>query len=158
LRRHQLLFTGISLALVVGGAASPVLGWESEPPAGRIKGSGRSANVANFSVSVRQDRLERGRLDYRSVDGRYTVKCDGFDSYSPRMYVQPGPPAARVTSSDCWLKGPRERTKVTLEAEFVDNSSFTRGKKDEANLTFTRPDDSDVTDSGAILSGDVTVR
>ena len=157
--RHQLLATGISLALLVGGAASPVLGAGSESPAGRIKGNGRSASVANFSVSVRQDRLERGQFSYRSVDGRYTVKCDGFDSYSPRMYIQPGAPAAMVTSSDCWLKGPRrERTKVTLEAEFVDNSSFTRGKKDEANLTFKRQNGSDVIDSGAILSGDVSVR
>jgi hypothetical protein len=157
--RHQLLATGISIALLVVGAASPVLGSDSEPRASRIKGNGRSANVANFSVSVRQDRLERGQFTYRSVDGRYTVKCDGFDSYSQRMYIQPGPPAVMVTSSDCWLKGPRRgRTRVALEAEFVDNSSFTRGKKDEANLTFKRQNGADVTDSGAIRSGDITVR
>ena len=56
------------------------------------------------------------------------------------------------------LKGPRERTKITVEAEFVDNSSFTRRGRDEVNLTFTRPDGSLVTDSGRINSGDVTVR
>lgn len=157
--RQQLFSTGIAIALLVGGAASPVLGHGSEPPVSRIKGNGRSANVANFSVSVRQDRLERGLFRYRSVDGRYTVKCDGFDSYSVRQYVQPGAPAATVTSSDCWLKGPRrEHTKVTLEAEFVDNSSFTRGKRDEANFTFKRQNAADVVDSGAIRSGDITVR
>jgi hypothetical protein len=144
--------------LLIGGAASPVLAWGSDPPAGRIKGYGRTANVANVSVSVRQDRLKKGRFEYRSVDGRYRVRCEGFDTYSPRLYVQPGPPAAIVTSEECELKGPRERTPITLKAEFVDNSSFTRGKKDEANLTFTRPDGSEVTDSGAILSGDITVR
>jgi hypothetical protein len=144
--------------LLIGGAASPVLAWGSDPPAGRIKGYGRTANVADFSVSVRQNRPEKGRLDYRSVDGRYRVRCEGFDTYSPRLYMQPGPPAAIVTSKDCVLKGPRERTPVTVEAEFVDNSSFTRGKKDEANLTYRRPDGSEVTDRGAILSGDVTVR
>jgi hypothetical protein len=157
-RRHHLSAYGISIALLVAGAASPVLGWDSESPGGGIKGNGRSARVANFSISVRQDRLERGRFDYRSVDGRYTVRCDGFDSYSPRLYIQAGPPAATVKSSDCWLRGPHERTKVTVEAEFVDNSSFSRGKKDEANLTFTRPDNSAVTDRGPILSGDITVR
>jgi hypothetical protein len=156
-RRYRLLLPGISVALLIGAAASPVLSWESESPGGRIKGSGRSANLADFSVSVRQDRLDRGRFDYRSADGRSTVRCDGFDSYSPRMYVKPGPPAAIVKSSDCWLKGRRERTKITVEAEFVDNSSFTGGKKDEANLTFTRRDNSVVTDSGKIVSGDVTV-
>jgi len=156
--RHQLLATGISLALLVGVAASPVLGAGSEPPGGRVKGNGRSASVANFSVSVREDRLERGQLTYRSVDGRYTVKCDGFDSYATRMYIQAGPPAAIVTSDDCWLRGHRERTKVTVEAEFVDNSSFARGKKDEANFSFKRPDGSQVTDNGPIVSGDITVR
>ena len=155
--RHQLLATGISLALLVGGAASPVFAG-SEPSGGRIKGNGRSASVANFSVSVREDRLERGQLHYRSVDGRYTVNCDGVDTYATRMYIQAGPPAAIVTSSDCWLKGRYERTKVTVEAEFVDNSAFARGKKDEANFTFKRANGSDVTDSGPILSGDVTVR
>ena len=157
--RHQLLATGISIALLVGGAASPVLGYGSEPPGGRVKGNGRSASVANFSVSVREDRLERGQLTYRSVDGRYTVKCHGFDSYSTRMYIQAGPPAAIVTASDCWLRGPRrEHTKVSVEAEFVDNSAFTRGKKDEANFTVKRPGSADVTDSGPIVSGDITVR
>ena len=35
--------------------------------------------------------------------------------------------------------GPRnKRTNVDVEAEFVDNSSFKRGAKDEANFTFTR--------------------
>ena len=156
MRRHRLLTAGLSVALMVGGAA-PALARGSES-SGRIGGYGRTATAANFSVSVRQNRPERGRFDYRSVDGRYTVRCHGFDDYFVRMYIQPGAPAAMVKSTDCVLKGPRERSKVTVEAEFVDNSSFTRGKKDEVNLTFTRPNGSVVTESGPILSGDVAVR
>jgi hypothetical protein len=156
-RRHQLVVAGFAIALLVGGAASPVLGSESGPPAGRIQGNGRSASGGRFSVVVRQDRLDRGHLAYRSADGRFTVRCDGFDSYSPRVYFRPGPPAAIVKSSDCWLKNRRQRTKISVEAEFVDNSSFTRGERDDANLTFTRADGSAVTDSGKIRSGDVSV-
>jgi hypothetical protein len=155
-RRHRLLATGISAALMIGGAATPVLARGPES-SGRISGFGRTADKANFTASVRQDRPDKGHLDYRSADGRFRVRCDGFDSYSTRMYIQAGPPAAMVTGT-CWLKGPRQRTKVTVQAEFVDNSSFARGKKDEANFTFMRPDGSEVTDSGPIRAGDVTVR
>jgi hypothetical protein len=147
---------GISAALAAGVAASPALAGAGT--AGRIKGDGRTANVGLVSVEVRQDKLAKGRLSYRSVDGRYKVRCKGFDTYVPRMYVVPGPPAATVTA-DCELERPRhKRTPIEVEAEFVDNSSFTRGAKDEANLTFTLPDDEQVTDSGRMLSGDITVR
>jgi hypothetical protein len=147
---------GISLAVLMGGAAAPALAAKSKAP--RIHGSGRTANVANFSVDVRQDRLAKGYLDYKSADGRFKVRCRGFDTYSQRMYIAPGPPAA-VVAGDCVLRGPRnQRTRVAVEAEFVDNSSFKRKTKDEANLTFTRPDGTKVTDSGPILSGGITVR
>jgi hypothetical protein len=156
LRRYRLFASGISVAMLLGGAAAPTLANPSN--SGRISGSGRTANVANFSIQVRQDKLWKGHFKYTSVDGRFKVRCDGFDSYSPRMYFAPGPPAAMVTA-DCVLTGPRnKRTPIALEAEFVDNNSFKRGTKNEANLTFTYPDQTKVTDSGPILSGDVTVR
>ncbi|HEV3363162.1 MAG TPA: hypothetical protein VG795_03310 [Acidimicrobiia bacterium] len=158
MRGHQLFAAGISVAVLLGGAASPVLAHESKPAGPRIKGKGRTAEAAHVSVSVRADRLEKGRFDWRSRDGRFKVRCEGFDSYSQRVYIQPGPPAAVVKSSDCVLKGPRGRTPVTVEAEFVDNSSFTPGAKDEANLTFTRRNGSQISDSGAMRSGDITVR
>lgn len=144
---------------MVGAATSPALAGHSHPSGARIKGEARTANAAKISVAVRQARLERGHLDYRSADGRFRVRCEGFATYSPRLYVQPGPPAAVVTGT-CQLRDRRERTRtpVTVEAEFVDNSSFTRGQKDEVNLTVTRPDGSQVTDRGAILSGNITVR
>jgi hypothetical protein len=154
-RRYQLFAAGISAALLIGGVTSPVLA-----SSGRITGSGRSASVAYFTIDVREDRPERGKLDYTSVDGRYKVRCRGFDEYTSSE--TPGPPAATVTAEDCELRGPRVRTTVEVEAEFVDNSSVTR-KKDVANFTFTftLPDDDDesvVTDQGAILSGDIKVR
>ena len=144
---------------MIGGATSPALAGHSNASGGRIKGDARTANAAKVSVDVRQGRLQRGHLDYRSADGRYKVRCEGFNTYSPRLYVQPGPPAAVVTG-DCRLRDRQEhtRTPVTVEAEFVDNSSFTRGQKDEVNLIFTRPDGSQVTDRGVILSGNITVR
>jgi hypothetical protein len=155
LRRHPLLTAGLAVALLIGGAASP---GHAGAPAGQIDGDGRTANVALFSVKVRQDKLAKGRLDYRSVDGRFKVRCNGFDTYTPRLYIQPGPPAAVVTG-DCVLEGPRrQRTLVEVEAEFVDHSSFTRRAKDEANITFTLPDDEEVVDSGRILSGSITFR
>ena len=156
MRRHQLLAAGISVAMLVGVAAAP--GFADPSHSGRIKGSGRSASVAYFTVQVREDKPGRGRLDYTSSDGRIKVRCDGFDSYSPRMYIVPGPPAATVSAEDCKLIGPRhKRTTVDVEAEFVDNSSFKRGAKDEANFTFTLPDGT-VTDTGRLISGDITVR
>ena len=152
MRRHQLITAGISLALLVGGAAAPVL---AAP--GRINGAARSANVAWFTIDVREERLPRGSLDYTSVDGRFKVRCMRFTSYT-RTTVAYGPPAAKVTA-DCVLEGPRRRrTPIKLEAEFVDHSSFTRGAKDEANFTFIIPGSEDVTDSGRILSGGITVR
>jgi hypothetical protein len=101
--------------------------------------------------------LARGSLDYRSVDGRFKVRCKGFTSYT-RTNAPLEPPAAEVTA-DCVLEGPRRRrTPIEIEAEFVDHSSFTRGAKDEANFTFIIPDSEDVTDTGRILSGGITVR
>ncbi len=155
MRRHHLIAFGISAALTVG-IVSPALAGSG--PGGRIKGDAHTANAARVSVEVRQDRLGKGRLSYTSANGRYKVRCQGFDTYSQRMYIQAGPPAAIVTA-DCVLERPRhKRTQVAVEAEFVDNSSFTRGAKDEANLTFTLPNGERVTDSGRIRSGNFTVR
>ncbi len=156
MRRHPLFTAGISVALLVGGAAAPAFAGPSSRSG--IKGNGRSANVANFSVQVREDKPAKGHLDYTSVDGRVKIRCNGFDTFSRRMYIVAGPPAAMVTAEDCKLMGPRnKRTTVDVEAEFVDNSSFKRGAKDEANFTFTLPDGT-VTDTGAILSGEITVQ
>lgn len=156
MRRHQLIVPGLAVALTVGIAVSPALAGDG--PEGRIKGYGRTASVALFDIKVSQENLAKGRLTYTSADGRNKIRCKGFDTYAPRTYIQPGPPAAIVTA-DCILERPRHRrTPVEVEAEFVDNSSFTRGAKDEANLTFTLPDGEQVEDRGRILSGDVTVR
>ena len=157
MRRHQLIVAGISLALLVGGAGSPASA-ETGPKGGRMKGDARTATAARVSVDVRQDKLARGRLDYKSANGRYKVHCTGFDSYSQRMYIQPGPPAA-IASGDCVLvRRNHKRVPVKVEAEFVDNSSFTPGARDEANLTFTLPGGEKIADSGRILSGNITVR
>ena len=158
MRRHHVFAAGISVALLIGGVASPVLAREPKNAGHRIKGEGRTMEAGHFSVAVRADRLEKGRLDYRLRDRRYRVRCDGFDTYSPRVYVQAGPAAAMVTSDDCVLKGPRGRTPVTVEAEFVDNSSFTPGMKDEVNLTFTPRNHPQISDRGELRSGDITVR
>ena len=155
MRRHQLLTAGLAVALAVGMGTSPALA--SGPGAG-IRGEGRTAKVARVSVDVRQDHLSRGRLNYTSASGRFRVRCHGFDSYSQRIYIQPGPPAAIITA-DCVLERPRHKAApVAVEAEFVDNSSFTRGARDEANLTFPLPDGERVSDRGRIRAGDVTVR
>ncbi len=157
MRRHNLITACISLALLVGATAAPALA--SHGPRPRISGEGRTANSARFSVHVRQDNPAKGHLRYKSVDGRFKVRCNGFDTYSPRMYVQPGAPAATVTADHCVLEGPRRpRTRISVEAEFVDHSSFTRGAKDEVNIRFTPPAGAPVTDNGRIVSGDVTVR
>jgi hypothetical protein len=54
-------------------------------------------------------------------------------------------------------KGPHHsRTPVSLDATFVDNGQS--GKKDEANLSFTRQAGPTVSDSGAIRAGNIQVR
>ena len=157
MRRHHLLAVGISLALLVGAAGSPASA-ETGPKGARMRGDARTAKAGRVSVDVRRDKLARGRLDYKSANGRYKVHCKGFDTYSQRMYIQPGPPAAIVTA-DCVLVRPNhKRVPVQVEAEFVDNSSFTPGARDEANLTFTLPSGEKIADSGRILSGNITVR
>ena len=157
MRPHHLITAGLSLALLVGATAGPALA--SHGPRPRISGEGRTANSARFSIHVRQDKPANGHLRYTSADGRFKVRCNGFDTYSPRMYVQPGAPAATVTADHCVVDGPRRpRTRISVEAEFVDHSSFTRGAKDEVNIRFTRPAGDEVTDNGRVRSGDVTVR
>ena len=157
MRRHQLIVAGISLALLIGGAGSPASAGTGQKGA-RMQGDARTAKAGRVTVDVRQERLATGRLDYRSANGRYKVHCRGFDSYSQRMYIQPGPPAAIVTADCLLVRRNHKRGPVQVEAEFVDNSSFTPGARDEANLTFTLPSGEKVADSGRILSGNITVR
>ena len=159
--RHQLFAAGVSVALLLG-AASPAMAKPARDPkppkarAGGVTGGGVTHGGAWFSVDVRQDRLAKGHFDYQSADGQLRVRCDGFDSYSPIVYIQPGPPAAHVMAH-CVAKSPHHgRTPVSLDATFVDNASSP--KKDDANLTFTRQDGSSASDTGAIRSGNIVVR
>jgi hypothetical protein len=165
--RHQLFAAGISVALVFG-AASPALAKpgagpkadkpakEAKPPKvkpGGVNGGGRTAERGHFSVEVRDDRLAKGHFNYTSRDGKLNVRCRGFDSYSPIVYIQPGPPAAHVTAQ-CVAKAPKQaRTPISLDATFVDNGR--RG--DEAHITLTRPDGTTVSDNG-VIRGSIQVR
>jgi hypothetical protein len=168
-RRHQLFAAGLSIALLVGGA-SPALAKpgkdpkpakpikDPKPPKPRpshVNGGGVTQSGGSFSVEARQDRPAKGHFNYASADGTLRVRCDGFDSYSPVVYIQPGPPAVHVTAH-CVTRAPHHsRTPILLDATFVDNGQS--GKKDEANLTFTRPDNSTVSDSGALRAGNIQI-
>lgn len=161
MRRHNLFAAGVSVALLLGGA-SPAMakpGKDPKPskaPAGRVTGGGVTQGGGHFSVDARQDRLAKGHFNYESADRQLRVRCNGFDSYSPIVYITAGPPAAHLTAS-CVTSGPHHsRAPISLDATFVDNGSS--GKKDEANLTFTRPDGSSVSDTGAIAAGNIHVR
>lgn len=181
MRRHQLFAAGVSVALIFG-AASPALalsgkglagkGPKADKPAkeakpakpakepkqpkvkpGRVNGGGVTTGLAEFSVQARDDRLAKGHFNYTSADGKLKVRCRGFDSYSPIVYIQPGPPAVHLTAQ-CVAKGPaRARTPISLDATFVDNGVT----GDEANITFTRPDGTTVSDHG-VISGSIHVR
>jgi hypothetical protein len=160
-RRHQLFAAGVSAALLLG-AASPAMAEPAKDPkppkarAGSVTGGGVTHGGGWFSVNVRQDRLAKGHFNYQSADGPLRVRCDGFDSYSPIVYIQAGPPAAHVTAH-CLAKGPHHgRTPVSLDATFVDNGPSP--KQDQANLTFTRQDGTSVSDTGAIRPGNIVVR
>jgi hypothetical protein len=173
MRRHHVFAAGVSVALLLGGmspamakpAKAPKAAKPPKPPkapkpakapAGRVTGGGVTQAGAHFSVDARQDRLTKGHFNYESADRQFRVRCDGFDSYSPVVYITVGPPAAHVKAS-CVTRGPHHsRTPVSLDATFVDNGSSP--KTDEANLTFTRQDGSSVSDSGAIRSGNIQVR
>jgi hypothetical protein len=160
-RRHQVFASGVSVALLLG-AASPALAKPTKDPkppkapSGRVTGGGVTQGGGLFSVEARQDKLSKGHFNYQSADGKLNVRCNGFDSYSPIVYIQPGPPAAHLTAS-CVAKAPHHsRTPVSLDATFVDNGPS--GKKDEANLSFTRQGGPTVSDSGAIRAGNISVR
>jgi hypothetical protein len=154
-----LFAAGVSVALLLG-AASPAMAMAKpakgpKPPVSRVSGFGETQGRGVFAVDVRQAKLAKGRFAYSSADGGLRVRCDGFDTYSRRMYIAPGPPAVRLTAN-CVAKAPHHaRTPISLEAEFVDNAGW--GKADEANLTFTRQDGSTVSDSGALRKGNVSI-
>lgn len=162
--RRQVFTAGLSVALVLG-AAAPALAKpghgpkDPKPPKthpGRVDGGGTTQGGGHFSVEAKQDRLAKGHFNYESADGTLKVRCDGFDSYSPRVYVAPGPPAVDVTAH-CVAKAPHHsRTPITLAATFVDNRDF--HKADEVDITFTKGDGSTVSDSGALRDGNVVVR
>ena len=162
MRRHHIFAAGVSVALLLG-AATPAFAAKpaKDPkppkgPAGQETGGGVTQSRAVFAVDARQAKPAKGHFNYESRDARLKVRCAGFDTYSPVVYIQAGPPAAHLTAS-CVEIGPHHtRTPISLDATFVDNGR--RGKKDEANLTFTRPDGTTVSDTGAIRSGQITVR
>ena len=177
LQRHRMLAAGVSVALFLG-AASPALakpgqghaqGHRNKPvkaakPAkepkaprskARVNGGGITFNGVEFSVQARPDRLRRAHFNYTAADRSIMVRCRSFETYSPVVYIQPGPPAVHVTAN-CQEKAPdgRTRTPISLDATFVDNGVT----GDEANITLTRPDGTVVTDAGAIRVGHITVR
>jgi hypothetical protein len=163
-RRRQLFAAGLSVALLLG-AASPALAKPAKDPkppkapSGRVTGGGATNGGGLFAVEARQDKPANGHFNYESADGTLKVRCDGFKSYSRIVYFAPGPPAVHLTA-DCVAKGPRrQRTPIALDATFVDNGNGKgKSKQDEANLTFTRPDNSTVSDGGALRRGSIQVR
>ena len=171
MRSRQLFAAGVSDALLIGAAASPAFAKpgngpkDPSPPKtnpGRVNGGGVTQGSGQFSVEAQQDRLAKGHFNYVSADGALRVRCDGFDTYSPIVYITAGPPAARVTAQ-CVAKAPHHsRTPISLDATFVDNRNDDKadrpGKPDEANITLTRPDGTTLTDSGALRAGNLRVR
>jgi len=174
-RSRQAFAAGVATALFIGAAASAAFADPGKDPKdpkaptahpGRVNGGGVSQGSAQFSVEAQQDRLANGHFNYESADGAFKVRCDGFDSYSPIVYVTAGPPAVRVTATDCVVKAPHHgRTPISLDATFVDNrrdhradAASSSSKPDEADISFTDSDGTTLTDSGALRNGNVRVR
>jgi hypothetical protein len=180
-QRHRLFAAGIAVALVLG-AATPALakpgkghahGHRNKPvkaakpakPAkepkapkstARVNGGGVSFNGVEFSVQAKAGKLRRAHFNYTSADGAIKIRCKSFETMSPVVYIQPGPPAMHVTA-DCVAKGPANAaTPVDLDATFVDNGET----GDEAHITVTRADGTVmVSDTGAIQpGGNINVR
>jgi hypothetical protein len=171
--RRQLFAAGVSLALLVA-AGSPALADpghgkakghdkpaktkpvkdpkapKPKPKAGRVNGGGTSFGGAGFSVQVKDNRPGKSHLNYTATGAKF--RCRDL-SYSPVVYIQPGPPGAHVTGK-CVVMSGRNRTMVDVDATFFDHGAT----GDEANMTFTRKDGTTVSDSGVIKDGDVTVR
>jgi hypothetical protein len=163
---------GVSVALLFG-AASPALAKSGkakghayghvnkpakEPKApkskARVNGGGITANGVEFSVQARPGKLRQAHFNYTAADGSIKVRCRSFETYSPVVYVQPGPPAVHVTANCVAKAADDTRSPMTLDATFVDNGATL----DEANITLTRPDGSYITDTGAIREGNINVR
>ncbi|MEW6474022.1 MAG: hypothetical protein AB1679_17360 [Actinomycetota bacterium] len=162
MRRHQLFAAAVSAALLFG-AASPAMAkpgkgqakGHSKPAkvkAGRINGGGVSFGGAEFSVQARARQPRKGHFHYTRTDGSLKVRCKGVE-FTPIAYIQPGPPGAVVTDSCVEMVGSR-RTPISVEATFFDHGRT----GDVANITFTRPDGTTVTDNGVIREGNVHVR
>ena len=197
LQRHRMLVAGVSVALLFG-AASPALakpghkghayGHKNKPvkaakPAkepkapkskARVNGGGITANGVKFSVQARPGKLRQAHFNYTAADGSITIRCKSFETYSPVVYIQPGPPAAHVTAN-CFERAAdgSTRTPIALDATFVDNGKNDDGDEgdeengetvappatpDEANITFTRPDGTVITDAGPLREGNINVR
>jgi hypothetical protein len=158
---QRLIVTGVSVAVLLGGAASPALAKADkapkapkapkEKPAG-VNGAGVTAGRAAFAVDAHQGKPAKGEFHYRSADGSLQVRCKSLD-YSPVVYIQPGPPAGHVTGDCVAVSKRNHRTPISLDATFIDNGK--RG--DEANITFTRPDGTTVSDNGPIRKGSIHV-
>ena len=176
LQRHRMFAAGVSVALLFG-AASPALakpgtghahGHRNKPvkaakPAkepkaprskAKINGGGITANGVEFSVQGRPDKLRRAHFNYTAADGSIKVRCRSFESLSPVVYIQPGPPAMHVTATCEERAADNTRRPISLDATFVDNGET----GDEANVTLTRPDGTVVTDTGVIRDGNIKVR
>ena len=179
LQRHRMFAAGVSVALLFG-AASPALakpghkghayayGHKNKPvkaakPAkeakapkskARVNGGGITANGVEFSVQGRPGKMRQAHFNYTAVDGSINVRCRSFETYSPVVYVAPGPPAVHVTANCVSKAADGTRSPMTLDATFVDNGATL----DEANITLTRPDSTVITDTGAIREGNINVR
>jgi hypothetical protein len=158
---QRLFVTGLSVAVLLGGAASPALAKADkapkapkapkEKPAG-VEGAGVTAGRANFAVEAHQGKPAKGEFHYWSADGSLRVRCNSLD-YSPVVYIQAGPPAGHVTGECVAVSKRNRRSPISVDATFVDNGK--RG--DEANITFTRPDGTTVSDNGPIRKGSIHV-
>jgi hypothetical protein len=158
---QRLFVTGVSVAVLLGGAAAPAMAKADkapgapkppkEKPAG-VNGAGVTAGWANFAVEAQQGKPAKGEFHYVSADGALRVRCNSLN-YSPVVYIQAGPPAGHVTGDCVAVSKRHNRTPISLDATFIDNGK--RG--DEANITFTRPDGTSVSDNGPIRKGSIHV-
>ena len=164
--RRQLFAAGVSVALLFG-AASPALAGPGKGHAnghhkpakpnpkaktGRITGGGvTGGRGAGFSIEARAGQPAKGHFNYTSPDGTLKVRCKSVD-FSRVVNVAPADPEGHITAKCVEMVG-SQRKDVSVDATFFD-----RAKGDEANITFTRPDKSTVTDNGVLREGSIKIR
>jgi hypothetical protein len=137
---------------------------DKAPKASRLhlSGGGVTQKNAEFNAQGKRDKRGKGHFHYVSADGRLHIKCRGFATFDRVVYVTTGPPAVHVTDNDCEAKrqsltGPPVRTRVLLDATFVDNGE--PGTADRAEISVTNPDGTPVvSDSGVLKSGGIQVK